>query len=173
MHEDLLDEGEKVGLNRIARLMAVNGLQGWPRRKKRRLGKSAGRPQGIRNHLERNFTALEPESKWVTDITEVATQEDKLFLCVLIDLYSKLVIGWSMHHRQDQHMVIRAVEMAVWQHRGDEPVILHSDRGSQFVSGDYQRFLNKNRLVCSMNAVGHCGVMQHVRVSLGSSSANT
>lgn len=157
MHEDLIDEGEQISLNRVARLMAANGLQGWPRRKKRRFGKPGGRPLGVRNVLERNFTALEPENKWVTDITEIATQEGKLFLCVVIDLYSKLVIGWSMHHRQDRHMVIRAVEMAVWQRKGDWSVVLHSDRGSQFISGDYQRFLSKNTLVCSMSAVGHCG----------------
>jgi putative transposase len=62
-----------------------------------------------------------------------------------------------MHHRQDRYMVIRAVEMAVWQRQGQAPVILHSDRGSQFTSGDYQRYLGGNRLVSSMSAVGHCG----------------
>jgi putative transposase len=97
--------------------------------------------------LERDFNALEPETKWVTDITEISTDEGKLFLCVVIDLYSKLVIGWSMDHRQDRHMVIRAVEMAIWQRQGGWSVILHSDRGSQFRSGDYQDFLNQNTLL--------------------------
>jgi len=87
----------------------------------------------------------------------VPTQEGKLFLCVVLDLYSKLIVGWPMHYRQDQHMVIRAVEMAVWQRQGKVPVVLHSDRGSQFTSGDYQRYLGSNRLVSSMSAVGHCG----------------
>jgi putative transposase len=157
MHEDLRDEGETASKNRIARLMAAEGLQGWPRRKNRRFGKRTARPEGVTNLLERDFTALEPESKWVTDITEIATQEGKLFLCVVLDLYSKLVVGWSMHHRQDRHMVIRAVEMAVWQRQGGWSVILHSDRGAQFTSGDYQRFLRRNTLICSMSAVGHCG----------------
>lgn len=85
------------------------------------------------------------------------TQEGKLFLCVVLDLYSKLIVGWPMHYRQDRHMVIRAVEMAVWQRQGKVPVVLHSDRGSQFTSGDYQRYLGSNRLVSSMSAVGHCG----------------
>lgn len=98
--------------------------------------------------------ALEPETKWVTDITEIKTGEGKLYLCVVLDLFSKLVIGWSMHHRQDRQMVLRAVEMAVWQRQGSGPVILHSDRGSLFRSGDYQRLLSKNTL---MSAVGHCG----------------
>lgn len=157
MHEDLVTEGECIGRNRVARLMAVNGLQGWPRRKRRRLGRLSSRPEGVRNLLNRDFAAFEPESKWVTDITEIPTQEGKLFLCVVLDLYSKLVVGWSMHHRQDRHMVIRAVEMAVWQRQGKAAVILHSDRGSQFVSGDYQRFLRRNTLISSMSAVGHCG----------------
>ncbi|MHB0850693.1 IS3 family transposase [Stutzerimonas nitrititolerans] len=158
MHEDLLDEGEVVSLNRVARLMAAERIQGWPRRKRRGFGRAvSGRPAGVKNLLERDFTAQEPERKWVTDITEIATLEGKLFLCVVLDLYSKLVIGWSMHHRQDRQMVIRAVEMAIWQRQGDWSVILHSDRGSQFTSADYQRFLNRNTLVCSMSAVGHCG----------------
>ena len=67
------------------------------------------------------------------------------------------MIGWSMHHRQDRQLVIRAVEMAIWQRQGDYSVIMHSDRGSQFRSGDYQKFLKGNNLICSMSAVGHCG----------------
>ena len=158
MHEDLTDEGETASKNRIARLMAAEGLQGWPRKKNRgQRGKPGLPPPGVENRLERDFVALEPQTKWVTDITEIKTFEGKLFLCVVLDLFSKLVIGWSMHHRQDRQMVIRAVEMAIWQRQGSQSVILHSDRGSQFRSGDYQKFLKKNNLTCSMSAVGHCG----------------
>ena len=158
MHEDLGDEGERVSLNRVARLMATAGLQGWPRRKKRGFPRRPGsRPTGVENLLERDFNANEPETKWVTDITEILTIEGKLFLCVVLDLYCKRVMGWSMHHRQDRHMVVRAVQMAVWQREGDNEVILHSDRGGQFISGTYQKFLGGNALVCSMSAVGHCG----------------
>ena len=158
MHEDLVDEGETVGKNRIARLMAAADLQGWPRKKKRgQRGKPGLPPPGVRNLLERDFTAMEPESKWVTDITEIPTDEGKLYVCVVIDLFFKLVIGWSMHHRQDRQMVIRAVEMAIWQRQGGWSVILHSDRGGQFRSEDYQNLLKRNTLICSMSAVGHCG----------------
>jgi len=158
MHEDLADEGETASRNRVARLMAAEGLQGWPRKKKRgqRAKPCLPVPQ-VQNLLERDFNAAEPETKWVTDITEIATDEGKLFLCVVLDLYSKLVVGWSMHHRQDRQMVIRAVEMAIWQRQGRWSVILHSDRGCQFRSGDYQGFLKRNTLICSMSAVGHCG----------------
>lgn len=98
----------------------------------------------MENQLQRDFTALEPEKKWVTDITEFKTGEGKLYLCVVIDLFNKFVIGWSMHHRQDRQMVIKAVEMAIWQRQGRCEVILHSDRGSQFRSTDYQKFLKNN-----------------------------
>ncbi|ONM45298.1 transposase [Halopseudomonas pachastrellae] len=157
MHEDLAAEGVAASLNRVARLMAKHGIQGGGRRKRGRLGRASNRPLGIQNHLERDFSALEPDTKWVTDITEISTQEGKLFLCVVLDLFSKLIVGWSMHHLQDRLMVIRAVQMAAWQRQGETPVILHSDRGSQFTSGDYQRYLGSNHLVSSMSAVGHCG----------------
>ena len=175
MHEDLEAEGEKLSLNRVARLMVKHGLQGWPRKKGRGSKRSSVRPDGVRNHLKRDFTAQEPDSKWVTDITEVKTQQGKLYLCVVLDLYSKLVIGWSMHHRQDRQMVMRAVEMAVWQKQGGGASILHSDRGSQFTSGDYQRLLKRHDLISSMSAVGHCadnaacegffGVMKRERIN--------
>jgi putative transposase len=157
MQEDLVDEGERISVNRVARLMAGAGLQGWPRRRKRRFGgKPGARPVGVENLLDRDFSANEPETKWVTDITEIVTQEGKLYLCVVLDLYCKRVLGWSMHHRQDRHLVVRAVQGAVWQRQGDAEVILHSDRGGQFISGTYQKFLGGNALISSMSAVGHC-----------------
>ena len=175
MHEDLQSEGETLSLNRVARLMTKHGLQGWPRKKVRGLKRSFVRPLGITNHLKRDFTAQEPDCKWVTDITEVKTQQGKLYLCVVLDLYGKLVIGWSMHHRQDRQMVMRAVEMAVWQKQGSGMSILHSDRGSQFTSDDYQRLLKRHDLISSMSAVGHCadnaacegffGVMKRERIN--------
>lgn len=158
MREDLVAEGESASLNRVARLMAADGLQGWPRPKRRgQRGQPGLPPPGVRNWLERDFTALEPETKWVTDITEIKTDGGKLYLCVVLDLFSQRVMGWSMHHRQDRQMVIRAVQMAVWQRQESHQVILHSDRGSQFRSGDYQDYLAANALTCSMSAVGHCG----------------
>ncbi|WP_087944982.1 IS3 family transposase [Xanthomonas phaseoli] len=158
MREDLAEEGESASLNRVARLMAADGLQGWPRRKRRGQRVSpAVTPPGVVNLLERDFLALEPETKWVTDITEIKTRQGKLYLCIVLDLYDQRIVGWSMHDRQDRQMVIRAVQMAVWQRQGSDEVILHSDRGSQFRSGDYQGYLAANGLTCSMSAVGLCG----------------
>ncbi len=158
MHEDLIEEGETASLNRVARLMAVQGLQGWPRRKRRGpRGARAMTPVGVNNLLERDFVAVEPETKWVTDITRIKAQQGKLFLCIVLDLFDQRVVGWSMHDRQERQMVIRGVRMATWQRQGHHSVILHFDRGSQFRSDDDQHYLSGNSLICSMSAVGHCG----------------
>ena len=114
-------------------------------------------PLDVVNLLERVFLALEPETKWVTDITEIKTQRDKLYLCIVLNLYDQRIARRSMHDRQDRQMVIRAVQMAVWQRQRSHAVILHSDRGSQFRSGDYEGYLAANSLICSMSAVGYCG----------------
>ena len=154
--EDLRYEGESCSKNRVARIMREAGLQGIPQRRKWRKKASGPRPSGIRNHLDRQFAAEQPNAKWVTDITYIRTAEHWLYLCVVIDLHSKLVIGWSMSPRQDRQLVVQAVLMALWQRQGQTPVILHSDRGTQFTSGEYQQFLKGHNLVCSMSAVGSC-----------------
>lgn len=76
----------------------------------------------------------------MTDVTDIKTQKGKLYLCIVLELYEKRIAGWSVHDRQDRQMVIRAVQMAVRQRQGSHAVILHSERGSQFHSGDYQGF---------------------------------
>jgi putative transposase len=106
--------------------------------------------------LDRNFHAAAPNTKWVTDITYIRTVEHWLYLCVVLDLYSGLVVGWSMSPQQDRQLVIQAVLMAVWQRLGRTPVILHSDRGCQFTSEEYQWFLESHQVICSMSAVGNC-----------------
>lgn len=130
MREDLADEGTPASLNRVTRLLTKAGPQGWLRRKTRGGPRRprAIRPEGVRNLLERDFAALEPETKWVADITEIVTDEDKLHLCVVLDLYGKLVMGWSMHQRQDRHMVVRAVQRAVWQREGGESDLAFGSR---------------------------------------------
>lgn len=154
--QDLRYAGESCGKNRIARLMRQMGLQGIPQRTRWRKKASTQRPNGIHNHLERNFDADAHNTKWVTDITYVRTQENWLYLCVVIDLYSGVVVGWSMSHIQDRQLVVQAVLMALWQREARTPVILHSDRGCQFTSDEYQRFLLGHNLICSMSAVGSC-----------------
>ena len=154
--DELRYQGEECGKHRVARLMHEDGLHGIPQRRRWRKKSSGQRPIGIANHLDRTFTANEPNTKWVTDITYIRTGEQWLYLAVVMDLHSKVIVGWSMSHRQDRQLVLQAVLMAVWQRTSRAPVILHSDRGTQFTSEEYQQFLKGHGLICSMSAVGSC-----------------
>ena len=154
--EALRYEGEGCGQNRVARLMRAAGLQGIPQRKRWRKKSTGQRPDHIVNHLQRDFRADTANTRWVTDITYIKTAEGWLYLCVVLDLYSKQVVGWSMSPRQDRQLVLQAVLMALWQRKHDRLVILHSDRGCQFTSEEYQQFLKDHGLLCSMSAVGSC-----------------
>jgi len=156
IHEDLLEEGEMCSVNRVGRLMRSACLKGYPQRKRWQRKASEPRPSLVRNHLNRDFLASTPNTKWATDITYVRTAEHWLYLCVVIDLHARLVVGWSMSAVQDRQLVLQAVLMALWQRKDRSPVILHSDRGCQFTSDEYQRFLKGHNLVCSMSAVGSC-----------------
>jgi len=156
MWEELRYEGETCSRNRVARLMRVNGIWGVPQQKRWQKKASGSRPTDIRNHLARDFTATQSNAKWVTDITYIRTAEGWLYLCAVLDLYTKQVVGWSMSRRQQRSLVLQAVLMALWQREERIPVILHSDRGTQFTSDQYQQFLAGHNLTCSMSAVGSC-----------------
>ncbi len=154
--EDLRYAGETCSLNRVARLMHRQGFKGIPVRRQWRRKSSGQRPGDVRNHLDRDFRAPEPNTKWVTDITFIETAEGWLYLSAVKDLHSDAIVGWSMSHRQTRELVLQAVLMALWQRQDRSPVILHSDRGCQFTSGEYQRFLKGHNLIQSMSAVGSC-----------------
>jgi putative transposase len=154
MHEELLEEGFLCGVNRVARLMRADGLRGTLPSRAWRKKPSGARPIGIVNVLDRDFQAEEPNQKWVTDITYIRTLEGWLYLCVVLDLFSNAVVGWSMSSAQTRDLVLRALLMAQWQREGNRPVVVHSDRGTQFTSGDYQKFLGHHNLIGSMSEVG-------------------
>jgi putative transposase len=152
MWEDLRDAGERCGRHRVARVMRRAGLHGVPQWRQWRKKPSGPRPRATRNHLDRDFRAAAPNTQWVTDITDIRTAEHWVYLCVVLDVYSGLVVGWSMSSRQDRQLVVQAVLMALWQRPARTPVILHSDRGCQFTSEEYQRFLEAHQVICSMSA---------------------
>jgi putative transposase len=156
IYEELRYRGETCSLNRVARLMQSNVMAGIPCKRQWRKRKPGMRPDDIRNHLNRDFAATEANMKWVTDITYVRTGEGWLYLAVIIDLYDGLVIGWSMSSRMRKQLVIQAVLMALWRKQDKVSVILHSDRGSQYTSHEYQQFLKDHKIVSSMSAVGSC-----------------
>lgn len=92
----------------------------------------------------------------MADITYVRTAQSWLYLCAVVDLYSGIVVDWSMSSRQERQLVLQAVLMALWQREKPTPVVLHSDRGCQFTSKEYQRFLKGHHFICSMSATGSC-----------------
>ena len=152
----LRQQGEGCGKHRIARLMRREGLRGIPAPKCWKRRKSGERPAGITNQLARDFTAPIPNTKWVTDIIYIPTQEGWLYLVVVLDLFSRQVIGLSMQPRLTRDLVMQAVLMAVWQRRSSETVILHSDRGTQYTAQEFQAFLQAHGIVSSMSGVGNC-----------------
>ena len=97
-----------------------------------------------------------PDTSWVTDITYIRTWQGWLYLAVVLDLYSRKVIGWSMKPTLAKDIVLDALLMAVWRRRPNEPVIIHSDQGSQYSSGDWQKFCQKHNLIPSMSRRGNC-----------------
>tara|TARA_B100000780_G_scaffold270690_1_gene230789 strand:- start:8 stop:865 length:858 start_codon:yes stop_codon:yes gene_type:complete len=154
--DELNMKGIKCSINRVARLMKSHGMQGIPQKRQWKKKDSTQRPSDVMNHLERDFSATEPHQKWVTDITYVRTGEGFLYLCVVKDLFNSVIVGWSMSAVQNRELVNQSVLAALWQRPKGFQTILHSDRGCQFTSHEYQQFLKGHQLTCSMSAVGSC-----------------
>jgi len=113
-----------------------------------------------------------PNQFWVTDITYIRTHEGWLYLAVVVDLFSRQVVGWSMGSRIDTSLMLDALLMALWRRRPKEAVMVHSDQGSQFTGHAWQDFLRDHNLVCSMSRRGNCHDKPWPRVSSNCSSAN-
>lgn len=156
LHDDLMDQGERSCPNRVARLAKLAGIRaqiGY----KRRPGKYGGKPSLVfDNTLNRQFDVDAPDTVWVTDITYIRTYEGFAYLAVVIDLYSRRVVGWSLQNRQTTDVVLQALLMAVWRRKPKNTVLIHSDQGSQFTSVDWASFLKDHNLVHSMSRRGNC-----------------
>ena len=156
LHDDLLDQGETICPNRVARLASLAGIKtqiGY----KRRPGSHGGKPSlVVDNTLDRQFDVDAPDRIWVTDITYIRTLEGFAYLAVIIDLYSRRVVGWSMQSRQTTDVVLQALLMAVWRRKPRNKVLIHSDQGSQFTSMDWASFLRAHNLQHSMSRRGNC-----------------
>ena len=153
---DMRDLGERCGKHRVARLLKLQGLRSQTGYR-RRPGMRGGKPAIVApNHLQRRFAVDEPNQSWVTDITYIRTHEGWLYLAVVVDLFSRLVVGWSMGSRIDTDLVLDALLMALWRRRPDQAVMVHSDQGSQFTGHDWQDFLRDHNLVSSMSRRGNC-----------------
>tara|TARA_R110002110_G_C13337818_1_gene707415 strand:+ start:340 stop:1212 length:873 start_codon:yes stop_codon:yes gene_type:complete len=155
IHDDLREHGERCGLNRVYRLMRAAGLKAQVgyRKPRHRGGKvSVVMP----NRLQRQFTVNTPDEAWVTDITHIRTHEGWLYLAIVVDLFSRKVVGWSMRSRITKELVLNALLMAVWRRNPTSKVLVHSDQGSQYTSHDWQSFLKDNGLEGSMSRRGNC-----------------
>lgn len=152
---DLRELGEQVGKNRVARLMKLNKIR----------AQCGYKPPGNRYHtpaisapnrLQQQFTLDNPDVAWVTDITYIRTCDGWLYLAVVMDLYSRKIIGWSMKSTLAKEIVLDALLMAVWRRRPKQQVIIHSDQGSQYGSDEWSRFCECHGLVPSMSRRGNC-----------------
>ncbi|WP_250658436.1 IS3 family transposase [Alkalimarinus coralli] len=156
IHSDLREVGEHVGKNRVARLARVEGIKAQVGYRKRPGSSSGAVAEAAPNHLNREFSVETPDMVWVTDITYIRTHEGWLYLAVVIDLYSRQVVGWSMDSRMEASLVLNALLMAVWRRKPVNRVLIHSDQGSQFTSSDWVNFLDVHNLKQSMSRRGNC-----------------
>ena len=153
---DVLADGASCGLHRIERLMRANALRARPRR--RGLPKDEGERSNLSvapNALDRQFSADQPNRKWIADFTYVWTAEGWLYVAAVIDLFSRRVVGWSMKAEMTAQLVTDALLMAIWRRGKPDALLHHSDRGSQYSSDQFQRLMADNGVVCSMSRSGN------------------
>lgn len=156
IHAELRAAGIRCSRERTARLMREMTLCAKPKRNhpvgtRRQLG-AAVAP----NLLDRDFTAEQPNAKWVSDTTSVWTQEGWLYVAVILDLFSRLVVGWAMGSHNDEQLVRQAFEMALVRRSPPSEMLLHSDQGSPYTAGGYLARLAEFGIVVSMSRVGDC-----------------
>ena len=156
MTEELQALGLNVGHRRVGRLMRENGIKVVRTRKHKVTTDSNHRFNIAPNLLDQDFSATGPNQKWAGDISYIWTNEGWLYLAVVIDLYSRRVIGWAVSNRMKRDLAIRALDMAVALRRPPKGCIHHTDRGSQYCSGDYQKRLKLHGFLVSMSGKGNC-----------------
>ena len=153
---ELKDEGYCYGRRKVARLMRLAGLRGCPKRRFRVTTKRDPSHPVAANLLKQDFTAQAPNQRWASDITFISTHQGWLYLAVVMDLYSRRIVGWSMSRWINRHLVIDALSMAIGARQPDHLLIHHSDQGSQYTSDDFRDELGKYGIQCSMSARGNC-----------------
>ena len=152
---DLREVGECVGKNRIAKLMRRHKIRA--QRGYKQPGVRYTKPAVVApNRLEQPFAIDQPDRAWATDITYIRTYEGWLYLAVVMDLYSRRIVGWSMKATLAKEIVLDALLMAVWRRQPKQDVIIHSDQGSQYSSDEWTRFCQRHGLLPSMSRRGNC-----------------
>lgn len=153
---ELRTDSRRIGRHRIARLMRTAGLSARPRRRWRSTTDSTHSSAIAENVLNREFQVTEPNRVWASDITYVRTHEGWLYLAVVLDLFSRRVVGWSMAGHLRTELVSNALRMALGTRRVSPQLLHHSDRGSQYASDAYRDLLGSHGLECSMSRKGNC-----------------
>jgi len=153
---ELRERGHAVGKHRVARIMRENGLRARPRRRFRRTTESGHKLPVAPNLLERHFTSSAPNEAWVGDITYIWTAEGWAYLAVLLDLYSRRVVGWALRKTLTRDLAVSTLTHALARRRPPPGLVHHTDRGCQYASGEYRRLLTKHGAACSMSAAGDC-----------------
>ena len=154
--QELRDRGHRVGKNRVAKRMREAGIRSKIRRRYRVTTDSKHRFPVAPILVERNFTTQAPNNVWVSDITYLATRTGWLYLTVIIDLFSRLVVGWSLSSSLSHDMVVTALKRAVTRRQPGKGVIFHSDRGIQYACTDFRKELSKHGFIQSMSRKGDC-----------------
>jgi putative transposase len=156
IHAELMDRKTHVSENRVARLMRENGIAAKQKKKYKATTDSNHTLPVAPNILERDFEASGPNQKWLADISYIPTREGWLYLAAVLDLYSKLIVGWSMSSRMTKNLVLDALKMAVDRRRPGPGLIHHSDQGRQYASKAYRKKLKSHRMICSMSRKANC-----------------
>jgi len=156
VHAELLARGHGCCVNTVARLMRQAGIRAKTARTFRHTTDSNHSRPVADNVLDRQFAPAAPNEAWVADIPSIPTREGWLYLAVVEDLFSRLVVGWSMGNTMTSRLVVDALERAVQRRLPDAELVAHSDRGSPYASEHYQLLLQKHGIECSMSGVGQC-----------------
>jgi putative transposase len=156
IHAELAARGQDCCVNTVARLMHEDGIAAKTARKFRCTTDSNHSLPVAENLLDRQFDPGSPNEAWVADITYIPTREGWLYLAAVEDLYSRMVVGWSMADNMESRLVVDALQMAVQRRLPDEGLLAHSDRGSQYASEHYQRLLAQHGIACSMSRRADC-----------------
>ena len=154
--EAIKKEGIKTSEKRVARLMSENGLEGAQKRRYKVTTDSRHDYPVAPNLLNRQFEVQQPNTYWVGDITYIWTREGWLYLSVVIDLFSRMVVGWAMESHMRAELVIDSLRMAVTHRNPPEGLIFHSDRGIQYACDDFRKTLSENNMIQSMSRKGNC-----------------
>lgn len=156
IHGDLIDQGEQIGRNTVACLMRKANIQSKVHKRFVVTTDSRRTKKPADNLLGGAFTSDTANRKWVSDVTFIPTRKGWLFLSAIMDLYSRMIVGWSMGEKNSAELVEDALKMAA-DHRGDiQGVLLHSDQGAQYASISYQQLLSNLGIICSMSRKGNC-----------------